>query len=84
MSNKPLHPHPERDHSFPDNRGSGRAAAGPEVRVIATRPIHTSELNPSERQFLESLRTLGFGRVERSRFATVGSSLSRRRQSSVP
>jgi hypothetical protein len=32
--------------------------------VIATRPAHTSELLPAERQFLETLRTLGFGRVE--------------------
>ena len=32
--------------------------------MIATRPAHTSELLPAERQFLETLRTLGFGRIE--------------------
>lgn len=32
--------------------------------MIATRPAHTLELLPAERQFLETLRTLGFGRVE--------------------
>ena len=32
--------------------------------MIAARPAHTSELLPAERQLLETLRTLGFGRVE--------------------